>query len=164
MGLQYLDVTGHAQCLILVSISLLHSARPNVYSCFPIRAGVSTPQLLHVIVLVFASAAILGSKYCTMSVGLAPPLVAGGASGSASESGTERLAKSVGTTLTAIVKMVVDDAVGPISGGIMHLPSAPRQVAAAVPLLLLVMKQLSVSPHQFQALGMSKACGSAHPL
>lgn len=108
------------------------------------HADVDAQQLLGIIVLMTSAAAMLGSGYCRNWLGYSSSSAAGPVPAAELRSGITRLASCVGRTASAVVKMVVEDAVGP-AGLQPHTLSVSRQASAAVPFLLLLLKQLSVS-------------------
>lgn len=109
-------------------------------SQFMFHADVNNPQLLRVIVLMSAAAAVLGKTGCQLCPGATSPPAAADL-----QSCVERLAALVARTASTILNMVVEDALGPASLQPHNLQAPPRQAAGAVSLLLLLFKQLSVS-------------------
>ncbi|MEW5311589.1 MAG: hypothetical protein WDW38_003292 [Sanguina aurantia] len=124
----------------------------GLQECITAEADVNEPQLLRIMVLMSTAAALLGSDYCRSVLAPATPpqaaaapaaeTGAGAASAADSRSAVTRLASSVGRAVMTLLQMVVEDALGP-AGVQQHLLSAPCQVPEAVPLLLLLLKQLS---------------------
>lgn len=112
------------------------------------HAGVHAPQLHRTLVLLFSAAALVGSS-CAKNLPAAPPPALGVGSGGMTDPGTAKLATTVATTTSQILQMVVKDFVGPAAVQQVQpsVSDVPRQVGTAVPLLLLVLKQLSVSAY-----------------